>query len=103
MISTVISLIQASAPYALLCLAGLCLAATLIAERRRQKADAGKKASVQSFGIWPDAEETPLGLGRRSLLLPAVKIRRLTLGPARISSGEAGPLFFKASDRRAYR
>jgi len=98
----VTSVIQASAPYALLCLAGLCLAATHVAERRRQKAEAGKKESAQSFGIWPDAEDVPPLITRQcAYLLPSATSRRVKLGPARTSSREAGPLFSKISDRKA--
>jgi hypothetical protein len=96
------SLIQAAAPYALLCLAGLCLAATLIAERRHQKADARKKASVQSFGIWPDAEDVPPLITRQcAYLLPSATSRRVKLGPARTFSRGAGPLFLISKDRKA--
>ncbi|WP_306147210.1 MULTISPECIES: hypothetical protein [unclassified Roseibium] len=96
------SLIQATAPYALLGLSGLCLAATHFAERRRQKADAGKKASVQSFGVWPEGSETSPKTTRSGYLLPAANDQRVKLGPARFtSSREAGPLFLISKDRKA--
>ncbi|RMX61877.1 hypothetical protein [Roseibium alexandrii] len=98
--STVITPLQAAAPFLLLLIAGLCLAATYLAVSRHQKSGDQRSSRIPSFGNWPDEDNTDTRLTGAGSFLPAAKDAQVTLGPD-CPSRAAGPLFFDGKDRRA--
>lgn len=99
------NLIQTLAPYALLAIAVLCVAATLWHERARQRA-AAKACKNHPFGLpvsggRPLVEESPLRFTGRAPLLPGDALRPVTFGPVSHPSREAGPFFLKPKARKA--
>ncbi|CTQ75897.1 hypothetical protein [Roseibium alexandrii] len=98
------SLIQTTAPFLLLLIAGLCLAATYITVSRHQRPGDHRSSRIPSFGNWPDEDNTDVKVPDTRLtgagsFLPAAKDAQVTLGPD-CPSRAAGPLFFDGKDRR---